>query len=89
MANKKYEITQEQLFQLQHLKQRFSLTASQVQNLCHKEHNDIVQGFELGKIYSDLMLYFTKFDQLEDDILEQETPNMDDSEPDYSNKKQW
>ena len=75
MADKKYEITQSQLFQLQHFKRMFEFHAERIEKLCSEEQADIVYGFELGKIHSDLIQHFMNFMELEDEIFEQEIKN--------------
>ncbi len=72
MDNKKYYITQIQLFQLQHFKRMFELVSHDIRNLCSEERADVVYGFELGKIHSDLRRHFIDFSEFEDELKEQQ-----------------
>lgn len=67
----KYLITQEQLKQIQHYKTMFELNAEFVRDLCNSEKDDIIYGFELGKMYSHLRDCFTQMMLLESEIRNQ------------------
>ena len=75
MADKKYEITQSQLFQLQHFKRMFELAADDIKTLCAEERADIVYGFRLGEVHSNLRQHYIHFMELEDKIYRQEIKN--------------
>jgi hypothetical protein len=51
---KKLEITKEQLETIEHYQRMFQLNAETIQDLCSGEKDDVVYGFELGKIHSHL-----------------------------------
>jgi hypothetical protein len=68
---KNYLITQEQLEQIEHYKRMFELNAELIQELCHNEKDDIVYGFELGKMHSHLRQCFIDMMELEDEIRNQ------------------
>ena len=72
MGNTNYYITQEQLDSLQHNKDMFALNADRISDLCKSGNDDIVYGFELGKIYSHLRECFKSMMELEDEIKKQE-----------------
>lgn len=72
-----YIITQEQLEQIEHYKRMFELNANLVRDLCDSEKDDIVYGFELGKMHSHLRDCFIEMMELEDQIRNQE--NVDKS----------
>ena len=69
---KKYFITKDQLEIISHYKRMFELNADSVKILCDGEKDDIVYGFELGKIHSHLRDCFFKMMELESEIFEQE-----------------
>jgi hypothetical protein len=48
---KEYLITQEQIEKLEHFKKMFEFNAQLVLDLCSGERDDIVYGFELGRMY--------------------------------------
>ena len=68
---RKQIITQEQLELIEHYKRMFELNAEQVRDLCNSEKDDIVYGFELGKIHSHLRDCFTEMMELESEIRHQ------------------
>ena len=68
---KQYLITQEQLEQIGHYKTMFEFNADLINHLCSSEKDDIVYGFELGKMHSHLRQCFMDMMQLEDEILRQ------------------
>lgn len=67
----KYFITKEQLEDIAHFKRMFELNADLVRDLCNSEKDDIVYGFELGKMYSHLRDCFVNMMALESDIINQ------------------
>ena len=67
----KYLITEDQLEQLEHYKRMFELNAELIQDLCSSERDDVVYGFELGKIHSQLRNCFIKMMELESKIRNQ------------------
>lgn len=68
---RKYLITQKQLEQIEHYKRMFELNADLVRDLCNSEKDDVVYGFELGKMYSHLRDCFTEMMELESEIRSQ------------------
>ena len=68
---KEYLITQEQIEKLEHFKRMFELNAELIQELCCDEKDDIVYGFELGKIHSHLRQCFIEMMALESEIRSQ------------------
>ena len=68
---REYKITQEQLETLQHYTRMFELNADLVKDLCNNEKDDVVYGFELGKIYTHLRECFTEMYDLEQEIIKQ------------------
>jgi hypothetical protein len=72
---RKYLITQEQLEIIEHHKRMFSHNADLLIDLCNEENDDIVYGFELGKMHSHLRDCFTKMMELEGEIRNQKVVN--------------
>lgn len=68
---RQYFITQEQLDLIEHYKRMFELNASNIKELCDSEKDDIVYGFELGKIHSHLRECFRDMMELENKISKQ------------------
>ena len=77
MKNKNYYITQEQFETIEHYKRMFELNAENVQRLCDSGKDDIVYGFELGKMHAHLRDCFINMMKLEDEIKEQRIKNKD------------
>lgn len=75
MENGNYYITQEQLETIEHYKRMFELNAETIQQLCNSEKDDVVYGFELGKMYSHLRDCFVNMMELEDEIRRQQITN--------------
>ena len=75
MKNGDYYITQEQLETIEHYKRMFEVNAETIQNLCDSEKDDIVYGFELGKMHSHLRDCFIEMMELEDEIRKQQILN--------------
>lgn len=73
MNEEKYLITQEQLDAIRHHKNMFEVNADVVKNLCNGEKDDIVYGFELGKMYSNLRECFLLMMELENQIRKQKS----------------
>lgn len=71
MRNTKYLITHEQLEQIEHFKRMFEMNAELVEKLGNSEKDDIVYGFELGKMYSHLRDCFVDMMELESEIRNQ------------------
>lgn len=72
MKNGNYYITQEQLETIEHYKRMFELNAATIQQLCNSEKDDVVYGFELGKVHSHLRDCFINMMELEDEIRKQQ-----------------
>ncbi len=77
---RKYLITQEQLEQIEHYKRMFELNADLVRDLCNSEKDDVVYGFELGKMYSHLRDCFMEMMELESEIRNQKVVDETKSE---------
>ena len=69
---KKYLIDQEQFDDISHYKRMFELNAEYIQGLCSSEKDDIVYGYELGKMYTHLRQCFVDMMDLECKIKEQQ-----------------
>lgn len=78
---RKYLITQEQLELIEHYKRMFELNAETVQQLCNSEKDDIVYGFELGKMHSHLRDCFTEMMELESEIRNQKAVDESQKQP--------
>ena len=76
----KYLITQEQLEQIEHYKRMFELNADLVKDLCNSEKDDVVYGFELGKMHSHLRHCFIDMMELESEIRNQKVVDETKSE---------
>lgn len=72
MKNIKYYITEEQLDTIEHHKRMFELDAENIRQLCNSEKDDVVYGFELGKMHSHLRECFISMMELEDEIKNQQ-----------------
>lgn len=68
---KGYLITQGQLEQIEHFKRMFEQNSESIKELCSGEKEDIVYGFELGKMYSYQRQFFLEMMQLEEQIRSQ------------------
>ena len=68
---RKYLITQEQLEAIEHYKRMFEMNADLVRDLCNSEKDDVVYGFELGKMHSHLRGCFINMMELESEIRNQ------------------
>lgn len=71
IMEKKYFITTEQLDTIEHYKRMFELNAGYIQDLCSRERDDVVYGFELGKIHTHLRECFMEMMELEEEIIDQ------------------
>jgi hypothetical protein len=69
---RKYLITQEQFEQIQHYMRMFQLNSELISDICSSEKDDVVYGFELGKMYSNLRDCFVEMMELEGKIRNQE-----------------
>lgn len=67
----KYFITNDQLEQLEHYKRMFEMQADIVNGLCSGEKDDVVYGFELGKLHSYQRDCFVEMMRLENEIRSQ------------------
>jgi hypothetical protein len=83
---RKYLITQEQLEQIEHYKRMFELNADLVRDLCNSEKDDVVYGFELGKMHSHLRDCFMEMMQLESEIINQKAVDEPLNEAENDNK---
>ena len=77
---RKYLITQEQLEQIEHYERMFELNANLVRDLCNSEKDDIVYGFELGKMHSRLRDCFIEMMDLVNEIRNQKVVDETKSE---------
>ncbi len=68
LAENTYIITQEQLQDIEYFKRMFELNAELIQDLCSSEKDDVVYGFELGKIHTNLRQHFAAMMELEGEI---------------------
>ena len=68
---KGYLVTQDQIEKIEHYRRMFDVNAELVKDLCNVEKDDIVYGFELGKMYSHLRECFFNMTTLEDEIRSQ------------------
>ena len=68
---KGYLITQEQIEKLEHFKRMFELNDELINDLCSDEKDDVVYGFELGKMHSHLRQCFIDMMELESEIRSQ------------------
>ncbi len=75
MEDKKYHITEKQLETLEHYKRMFALHAETIYKLCDSEKDDVVYGFELGRLYNHLRDCFVNMMRLEDEIRSQQIIN--------------
>lgn len=66
-----YYITQDQLETIEHMKRMFESNAENILHLCSSEKDDIVYGFELGKMHSHLRGCFVDMFELIDEIKKQ------------------
>jgi hypothetical protein len=68
---KEYLITEEQLNKIDHYKRMFEINADLVKDLCSTEQHDIVYGFGLGQIHSNLRDCFMGMMELESEVANQ------------------
>lgn len=54
----KYIITQDQLEIIEHFQRMFDLHSGYIKDLCGSEKDDIVYGFELGKMYNSMREHY-------------------------------
>ena len=66
-----YYITKEQLGLIGHYKSMFEFSAENIKELCKGEKDDIVYGFELGKLHYNLRDWFVEMIDLENEIKNQ------------------
>jgi len=57
-------ITKEQVRDLEHYTEMFKMNAEYIQGLCSSEKDDIVYGYELGKMHSHLLQCFMEMQEL-------------------------
>ena len=67
-----FEITEEQLDTLIQCRSMLSINSEEIEELCNSKKDNIVYGFELGKIYSSLRDSFFNIDKFIDLIKNQE-----------------
>lgn len=72
---KGYLITEEQLEKLGDFERMIEVNAEIIQVLCNEEKDDIVYGFELGKIHSELRQCFIDMIDLQSEIRAYQTFN--------------
>jgi hypothetical protein len=72
MSAKNYYITPDQLEVISHHKMMFELNAELINDICRSEKDDIVYGFELGKMFSHFRNCFISMMELEDEITKQQ-----------------
>jgi len=75
--SKKYFITQDQFDNISHFKRMFELHAESINDLCKTEKDDVVYGFELGKLHTYLRDNFIDMMNLESEIKKQELKKKD------------
>lgn len=68
---KGYLVTQEQIEKIEHYKRMIEVNAELIKDLCNVEKDDIVYGFELGKLYSHLRQCFMDMTEFENQIRSQ------------------
>jgi len=68
MSKDKINITAEQLETIEHYQRMFRLNSETIQRLCSEEQDEVVYGFELGKVYTHLEECFTAMMELTGDI---------------------
>ena len=68
MSKDKINITTEQLETIEHYQRMFRLNSETIQGLCSEEQDDVVYGFELGKMHSHLEECFIGMMKLTDEI---------------------
>jgi hypothetical protein len=71
----KYFITADQFEMLSHFKEMFDYHAELISGLCSSEKDDVVYGFELGKIHYTLCAKNVEMAEFIYKIREQETKN--------------
>ena len=72
---KEYRVTQEQLESLDRFRRMFENEAESITELCKSEKDDIVYGFELGKLHNWNRLHFSEFTELLTEIKSQNIVN--------------
>ena len=72
---KGYLITEEQLEKLEDFKRILNVNLEIISTLCSEEKDDIVYGFELGKIHSELRQCFIDMMDLNSEIKANQTFN--------------
>jgi len=70
--SKRYYISEDQFETIYHQTRMFEYNAEQIEELCSSEKDDIVYGFELGEIHTNLRNCFAEMLKLEEEILKQE-----------------
>lgn len=71
MKENTYNISQKQLDDINYFQRMFQLNAETIQELCNSEKDDVVYGFELGRMHSHLKKCYMEMLELEGDIREQ------------------
>ena len=68
MSKDKINITADQLETIEHYQRMFRLNSETIQRLCSEEQDEVVYGFELGKVYTHLEECFMGMMKLTDEI---------------------
>lgn len=63
-----YTITGDQLFKLGMIAHEINVSRQNLEELCASERDDIVYGFELGKIHANLQKLYNTLFHLENEI---------------------
>jgi hypothetical protein len=74
---KGYLITEEQLEKLEDFERMLDVNAEIIAVLCSEEKDDIVYGFELGKVHSDLRQCYIDMMNLKSEIRAYQTFNTE------------
>jgi hypothetical protein len=85
----RYYITKEQLRFIDHFERMFDSISTDIKQLGIEEKSDVEIGFELGRIYANLRDQHIAAVGITTAIRSQELPNIDDSEPNFANDRQW
>ena len=70
MSKGEINITVEQLGDIEHYQRMFRLNSEAIKELCSEEQDDVVYGFELGKMHSRLEECFIGMMNLTNEIRE-------------------
>ncbi len=67
----KIYITNDQFEQIEHYRRMFEMHGDTIRDLCNGEKDDVVYGYELGKLHSYIRDCFSGMLELEQNIREQ------------------